>query len=126
MKVTRKEEIVQLFFGLAWLGSSYDVNREANNGRGGVDFKISKGSADKTLIEFKLASNTALEKNLQKQLEIYKEANRTSYGIKVIFTTSELEAKKVEGIINRLQLNDKKDVVVIDARDDNKPSASTA
>lgn len=49
-----------------------DVNREVNNGRGPVDFKISKGSKDTTLVEFKLASNSKLKNNLAKQVDIYK------------------------------------------------------
>ena len=59
--------------------TEYDVNREVNNGRGPVDFKVSKGSKDTTLVEFKLASNTKLKKNLENQVEIYKKANCTAY-----------------------------------------------
>ena len=51
------EKDVQLAFGLVW-SSAFDVNREVNNGRGPVDFKVSLGAGDKSLIEFKLASNT--------------------------------------------------------------------
>jgi hypothetical protein len=40
-------------------------------GAGPVDYKITFGAKDKTLIEMKLAKNTALERNLQKQLPIY-------------------------------------------------------
>ena len=40
------------------------MNREANNGRGPVDFKISMG-LDKTLIEFKLAKSSSLERNME-------------------------------------------------------------
>lgn len=126
LKVVRKEEVVQLFFGLAWLGSEYDFNREVNNGRGGVDFKVSKGSSDKTLIEFKLASNSSLEKNLQNQMEIYQKAHRTSNGIKVIFVTDAKEAADVEALLKKLEMNDLENVIVVDARADNKPSASKA
>jgi hypothetical protein len=31
------------------------VNREVNNGRGPVDFKVSEGAADTSLVHFKLA-----------------------------------------------------------------------
>ena len=48
------EADVQLFFGLAFVGSTFDVNREPNNGRGPVDFAVSKGAYNKSLIEFKL------------------------------------------------------------------------
>ena len=71
-----QEKDVQLFFGLALIGSSFDVNREPNNGRGPVDYKISCGAFDKSLIEFKLGSNTQLKRNLQKQVEIYKRPTR--------------------------------------------------
>jgi hypothetical protein len=59
---------VQLFFGLIWCRTEFDVNREPNNGRGPVDFKVSFGSGDKSLIEFKLGTNTSLERNLQKPM----------------------------------------------------------
>ncbi len=126
LKVARTEEVVQLFFGLAWLDSPYDVNREVNNGRGPVDFKVSMGSQDKTVIEFKLAGNAALKKNLSNQAEIYAVANNTNKIIKVIFVTTEHEAKKIESILNELKMNSVENVIVIDARADNKPSASKA
>lgn len=126
LHVVRKEEVVQLFFGLAWFGSNYDLNREVNNGRGAVDFKVSNGNKDKTLIEFKLASNSSLEKNLKNQLEIYQKANNTSNGIKVIFVANEKESKDVEVLLTKLGLKNKENVIVIDARSDNKPSASKA
>ena len=43
-----------------WYNTAFDVNREVENGRGIVDYTISKGAMDKTLIEFKLASNSKL------------------------------------------------------------------
>ncbi len=70
-----RESEVQLFFGLIWYGTEFDVNREVNNGRGPVDFEVSDGSVDKTLIEFKLGSNTGLKRNLEKQVAIYEAAN---------------------------------------------------
>ncbi len=79
-----REDEVQLFFGLLWCGTDFDVNREPNNGRGPVDFKVSYGSGDKSLIEFKLASNTALKRNLENQIAIYEKANKTRKSVKVI------------------------------------------
>jgi hypothetical protein len=46
-----RESEVQLAFGLVWLGSDFDLNRETNNGRGPVDYKASFGSGDKGLSE---------------------------------------------------------------------------
>src|SRR5690606_10991375 len=53
----KREQDLQLLFKLTWFASKYDVNAEVHNGRGPVDFKISNGSNDKSLVEFKLASN---------------------------------------------------------------------
>lgn len=61
------EREVQAFFGLLLQPSRFDVNREPNNGRGPVDFKLSAGAHDKSLIEFKLAKSTSLERNLKNQ-----------------------------------------------------------
>lgn len=121
-----RESDVQLFFGLVFFGSEFDINREPNNGRGPVDFKVSKGAVDKTLIEFKLASNAQLKRNLAKQVEIYERANETRKSVKVIICYTENEQNKVHGILTELGLVGEESVVLIDARADNKPSASTA
>jgi hypothetical protein len=66
-----------------------------NDGRGPADFKASRGSKDKTIIEFKLASNTQLRRNLQHQVEVYKRASDAHSGIKVIVYFSRSEPDKV-------------------------------
>ncbi len=110
---------------MVWYGTVFDVNSEVNNGRGPVDFKISKGFSDSTLIEFKLASNSKLEKNLQSQVEIYEQANNTKKSIKVILFFSDQEETKVNEILKKLKLDNKDNIILIDARKDNKQSAST-
>jgi site-specific DNA recombinase len=92
-----KEKDVQLFFGLIWCNTEFDVNREPNNGRGPVDFKVSYGAGDKSLIEFKLAKSTSLKRNLEKQVEIYEKANKTRTSVKVVVCY--LPAHKVEQAI---------------------------
>ena len=121
-----RESDVQLFFGLIFFGSEFDVNREVNNGRGPVDFKVSKGSIDKSLIEVKLASNTALKRNLERQVEIYERANDTRTSVKVIVYYTAEEERKVYKILNELKLAAEPSIVLIDARADNKPSGSKA
>jgi hypothetical protein len=113
-------------FHLTWFASSDDVTPEANAGRGPVDFKISHGAFDKTLVEFKLASNSKLAQNLQKQVEIYKKAHDTDKAIKVIIFFSDEEEQRVKKILKALGLADEKYIVLIDARKDNKISASKA
>ncbi|MEJ2253302.1 MAG: hypothetical protein P8Y75_02860 [Nitrospirota bacterium] len=122
----RREKDLQIMFRLTWFASPSDVTREANEGRGPVDYKISKGSKDKTLVEFKLASNTRLVQNLAKQVEIYQRAHDTDKAIKVILFFSAEEEKRVNSILKELHLNNEKYVILIDARRDNKPSASVA
>ena len=121
------EKDLQLLFGLVCHESTvFDVNREVNNGRGSVDFKISKGNTDKTLVEFKLANNKKLEQNLQKQVEIYQKANKTKLSFKVIIYFTENEQKRVVAILNKIGLTGKENIILIDGRNDNKPSASNA
>lgn len=55
-----------------------------SNGRGPVDYKVSMGDRDKTLVEFKLARNTKLKANLNDQVKIYEKANDTKSSITVI------------------------------------------
>jgi hypothetical protein len=120
------EKELQLAFGLVWCGTEFDVNREVNNGRGPVDFKASFGAGDKSLIEFKLASNTALKRNLEKQVAIYEAANRTRTSVKVIVIYTAADQRKVNRILRELKLESEESIVLIDARIDNKPSASKA
>ena len=122
----KRESDLQLIFRLTWYAAEDDVNAEVNNGRGPVDYKISRGSKDSTLVEFKLASNSKLKQNLAKQVEVYKAANQTKKSIKVIlyFTDSELE--KTLKALKNLELKQNKELVLIDARATNKPSGSNA
>ena len=120
-----RENDLQIMYRLTWFGTQYDVNREVNNGRGPVDFKISNGSADVNLVEMKLASNSKLKQNLENQVEIYKKANNTVNALKVILCFSESELAKVSRILSELGLSEEKGVYVIDATP-NKISASNA
>lgn len=121
-----REEDVHILFRLIWYGTPSDVSREVNDGRGPVDYKISRGAADKTLVEFKLASNSQLKRNLEHQAEIYQKASDAHRSIKVIVYRSIIELRKVERILKGLKLLDNPDVVLVDARKENKPSGSKA
>lgn len=120
------EEDLHIMYRLTWRGSPSDVNREVNNGRGPVDFKLSRGNRDKTLVEFKLARNSKLKNNLEKQVAIYEKANDTQKSIKVILFFTEEEHEKVLRYMGELKIKDHKNIVLIDARRDNKLSASNA
>ena len=120
----RRESDLHIMYKLACYDTVSDVNSEVNNGRGPVDFKLSRGRKDSTLVEFKLTRT--LKKNLEKQVEVYKDANNTNKAIKVILFFTEEEETKTISILNELGLQGKPGIVTIDARSDNKPSASKA
>lgn len=120
------EKDVQLFFGLALEATRFDVNREPNNGRGPVDFKLSDGANDKSLIEIKLAKSTSFERNLDRQVDIYKTANRTDKAVVMIIVYTEKELAKASRVLKRLELENEESVIVVDARADNKPTGSKA
>jgi hypothetical protein len=125
-KAITRETDLHILYRLTWRASPSDVNREVNNGRGPVDFKISRGWSDKTLVEFKLASNSQLKRNLMKQVEIYERASDTERSIKVILYFSQGEYEKTIEVLSDLKLRDCPDIILIDGRSDNKPSASKA
>lgn len=121
-----RESYLHIMYKLTWFATVSDVSPETNAGRGPVDFKISRSAHDKTLVEFKLASSTKLAQNLQKQVEIYKKAHDTDKAIKVILFFSTEEEARARKIITDLGLSSEKYIVLIDARSDNKISASRA
>ncbi len=69
-----------------------------NNGRGPVDFKASFGKGDSSLIEFKLANNTKLKQNLERQIAVYEAANKTHSSVKVIVFYTSVEEDRVRRI----------------------------
>jgi hypothetical protein len=125
-KPVEREVDLHVLYRLTWYGSSSDVTREANDGRGPVDFKVSRGAADKTLVEFKLASNTQLKRNLENQAGVYERASDAPRTIKVIVYFSASQKSRVDRILRELDIAGDPDIVLVDARRDNKPSGSKA
>ena len=123
-KPVKRESDLHTMFRLTWYATAFDVNAEVNNGRGPVDYKVSKGKKNASLVEFKLASNSSLRRNLEKQVEVYAKASQTQKAIKVILHFSEAELDKVTGVLRDLKLQDREDIVLIDARRENKTSGS--
>jgi hypothetical protein len=60
------------------------------------------------------------------QVEIYEAANQTSRSIQVVFCCTQRDQTRVAVILKELGLADMENVIVIDDRSDNKPSASKA
>jgi len=125
-KPIQREQDLHIIYRLVWYGSPSDVSTEVNDGRGPADYKISRGAADKTIVEMKLAKNTHLKRNLANQAEAYQKASGAGNAIKVILFFSREEELKVRATLRELKLDGHKDVVLIDARRDNKPSGSRA
>lgn len=123
-KPVKRESDLHTMFRLTWYATAFDVNAEVNNGRGPVDYKVSKGKKNASLVEFKLASNSSLRRNLEKQVEVYAKASQTQKAIKVILYFSESELEKVTGALRDLGLQDREEIVLIDAGRDNKTSGS--
>ena len=123
-KPITQESHLQLLYRLTWFASPLDVNREVNNGRGPVDYKVSMGSADKTLVEFKLARNTKLKANLKHQVGVYEVANDTTSSITVILYFTDGEWQRVQKIMQELDIKNSKNIVLIDGRSTSKTSAS--
>lgn len=65
-----------------------------------------------------------MNQNLQNQVEVYKKAHDTDKSIKVILYFTLEEKQKVEKILKELGFEKGKCIVLIDARKDNKESAS--
>jgi hypothetical protein len=122
----QREVDLQILYRLVWHGTSFDVSREVNDGRGPADFKISRGAQGKTLVEMKLASNAALRRNLEKQAPIYQKASDAEHAVKVILYFTDSEAEKIKRTLKDLKIDKSEDIILIDARWDNKISGSKA
>jgi hypothetical protein len=120
-----KEKHLHCLFDLACRDIKCDINKEVNNGRGAVDFKISMGK-DQTLVEFKMASNPHLKRNLKNQLSIYAKANNDPEKFIVIVYKTLGQGEKVDAIIRDLNLSNHSNLIVINARKDDKQPASIA
>ena len=105
----KPEDAAQLLFmGIAkqyCRANNIDVSKEANLGRGPVDFKFSTGYAKRALLEVKLARNTRFWHGLQKQLPKYltvEEITRGYFQV-ICHTTEELTEKlaPIESVVAR-------------------------
>lgn len=119
-----------LFYGIA---NSYcdandiDLTREGNNGRGPVDFKLSRGAADKVIVETKLTSNSQLRHGIEIQLPIYMKQEKTKQAIYLIIDNGHPKAlKHFIAFYNELDKEIKRKIsyFIIDATI--RPSASKA
>lgn len=128
----KSEEAAQLLFlGIIkhyCKANNIDISREANIGRGPVDFKVSKGYSLRALLELKLAKNTKFWNGLTKQLPKYLESEgvNTGFFIVVVYSDNDLaRVKEIELRVEEVRRNTGKRILVkiVDASR-NHPSAS--
>lgn len=124
---TQRESDLQILFRLTWFATPHNVSREVNDGRGPVDYMISQGAFDKTLVEFKLAKNTQLKRNFQNQTTVYEAASDATHkSFKVIMYFDDAQIEKVNSILKELNLEKDEHIYLIDSGSNNKPSGSNA
>jgi hypothetical protein len=92
----RNEKAAQrLFFSVAdsyCKANDIDITPEADTGNGPVDFKVSSGYEGRVLVEIKMSDHTVVH-GYKKQLEIYKEAERTIKAFFIIIDIGSLGNK---------------------------------
>jgi hypothetical protein len=100
----RHERFAQLlFFGIAdayCRANNIDLSPEVNSGRGPVDFKLSKGYADRVLVEVKWSKNSKLVHGFEVQLEEYAKAEGTHSTVLLVIQVADSRASidKIEAL----------------------------
>ena len=119
------EDDIRRLFRLVWYETTYKVDFDTNNGRGELDVNVSKGQYNQNIIEFKLASNSALA-HVFAQLKVYEAANCADGSLVAIFYFSQNEFEIAKRVVINAGYEEQLDkaIFLIDCRDDNKPSAS--
>ena len=119
-----------LFYGIADSycdANNIDITKEGNNGRGPVDFKLSRGAREKVIVETKLTSNAQLRHGVETQVPIYMEQEKTKKAIYLVIDNGHPTAlKNYIDFYNALDRETKGKIsyMLIDATP--KPSASKA
>lgn len=98
----KPEEAAQLLFlGVAksyCRANNIDISREADLGKGPVDFKFSQGYKNRVLLEVKKAGNTRFWHGLEKQLPSYLKSEGATRGYYLVIVSSKKDAEKLRGI----------------------------
>lgn len=77
-----------------------DVNRESNPGVGALDFKFSRGSQGKTVVEIKRSSHQDLLHGYVKQLPTYMKAEKADFGIYMIIREDEKDDAAIQKVFD--------------------------
>lgn len=118
----RKEKAAQrLLFAVAdsyCKANDVDLTPEAETGNGPVDFKVSAGASNKVIVEIKLSTNSSTVHGYKKQLEIYRDAERTDKAYFLLIDVGSM-GKKAESVIElkNMQIADgytASEIIIID------------
>lgn len=124
-RTPRREASAQdLFLGIIkhyCAANNVDVSREADIGRGPVDFKLSTGAQWRALIEVKLARNSKFWNGLERQLPTYLKAERVKVGFFLVIVYTDEELLKMRHIATRVAELNKQlpfaiEAITVDAR----------
>lgn len=115
-----------LFFGIAdtyCKANNIEISRENNNGNGPVDFKLSVGYRNKTIVEVKKSSNPQLSHCYEVQIPIYMKQEEVEKAIYLFIDLGDhdIRVKNFKNGINKLKKT-KIELIEIDGR--KKDSAS--
>lgn len=117
-KPIEREDDLKILYRLTWRATSINTNEHTPATAG-----VLRASKYKPPIDMKLASNAQLKRRLEKELEDYEDDSGTPKSILVIVYFSWEEFDRVRGLLGELKINERKNLVLIDARNDNKLSA---
>ncbi|MCR8924464.1 tetratricopeptide repeat protein [Dasania sp. GY-MA-18] len=109
------EETIQQHFKLVWANTKSKVNAEVGNGQGYVDFQITRGYEDTTVVEFKLAKNSSLMNSVPSQVKAYARANETIFYYTVILFFNDKEKERSLKLLDSLEKEERNRVILIDA-----------
>jgi hypothetical protein len=97
-----------------------DLSPEVNAGRGSVDFKFSRGSTRKVVVEMKLSEHKQLAHHYQRQVAAYREAEKTPYSYFVVLDDGRhklaIERLRAAAVKARCDLSEAPGLVVVDGR----------
>jgi Caspase domain len=121
-KPIEREDDLKILYRLTWRATPNLANNMADEHilQGA---KTSNRGKYKSVIEMKLASNAQLKRRLEKEVEDYEDESGTPKSIIVIVYFSWEELDWVHSVLNELKINDHKNILLIDARKDNKYSS---
>lgn len=130
-KKPRHESAAQrLFYCIAdsyCAANNLDLTREANAGRGPLDFKVSYGYRAKVVVETKLSTNPKLLHGFRTQLIEYQKAEKTEHSVYLVLDVVGGSSKQIDDLKNAAAEARKSDrrvpeVIIVDA----KPKSSAS